>query len=146
MHYDIVNLKEMTIVGLSTITSNEDPEMSQKIAQIWSNFCYDGVYGTVNNKANAYTIGLYSDYMNESYTVTVGCEVTKVENPDLVVKSIPAGRYAKFSIRGNMQTAVGEAWEQIWKMDLDRSYTGDFEEYLSTNWDDADINIYIALK
>ena len=146
MHYDIVNLKEMTIVGLSTTTSNEEPEMSQKIGQIWSDFCYDGVCGTVNNKLNAYTIGLYSDYNKDGYTVTVGCEVIKVENPELMVKTIPAGRYAKFSIHGNMQIAVGEAWEQIWKMDLDRSYTGDFEEYLNTNWEDADINIYIALK
>lgn len=29
---------------------------------------------------------------------------------------------------------------------MDRSFTGDFEEYLNSDWKNADINIYIALK
>jgi len=35
---------------------------------------------------------------------------------------------------------------EIWKMDLKRSFTGDFEEYLNCDWENADIEIYIALK
>ncbi len=42
--------------------------------------------------------------------------------------------------------AVAEAWQTIWGMDLDRSFTGDFEEYLNSDWENADIDIYIALK
>jgi predicted transcriptional regulator YdeE len=45
-----------------------------------------------------------------------------------------------------MEKAVAEAWEEIWKMDLERSFTGDFEEYLNSDWENADIDIYIALK
>ncbi len=45
-----------------------------------------------------------------------------------------------------METAVAKAWDKIWKMDLDRSFTGDFEEYLNSDFENADIDIYIALK
>ena len=64
----------------------------------------------------------------------------------LDVKIIPAGKYAKFSICGNMVTAVAEAWQQIWDMDLDRSFTGDFEEYKNSEVENAEIDIYVALK
>ena len=45
-----------------------------------------------------------------------------------------------------MEKEVAEAWNEIWKMDLNRSFTGDFEEYLNNDFDNSDINIYIALK
>ncbi len=45
-----------------------------------------------------------------------------------------------------METAVAKAWDEIWKIDLDRSFTGDFEEYLNSDFENADIDIYIALK
>jgi len=72
--------------------------------------------------------------------------VSKTENDELSVKIIPTGKYAKFSVHGHMEKAVAKAWGEIWKMDLDRSFTGDFEEYLTSDWENADIDIYIALK
>ena len=45
-----------------------------------------------------------------------------------------------------MEKAVAKAWDQIWQMDLDRSYTGDYEEYLNSNFENCRIDIYIALK
>ena len=101
-------------------------------------------------KVNEFAIGLYSDYTEDKkgYCITVGNEVSNVDenNKDLDVKIIPAGKYAKFSICGNMVTAVAEAWQQIWDMDLDRSFTGDFEEYKNSEVENAEIDIYVALK
>lgn len=105
-----------------------------------------GVNASIKNKINEYAIGLYSDYSDDKYCVTVGNEVSKADNQELAVKIIPAGKYAKFSVHGDMQEAVAKAWGEIWKIDMDRSFTGDFEEYLNSDWDNADINIYIALK
>lgn len=65
---------------------------------------------------------------------------------DFGTKIIPAGKYAKFSVRGYMEKAVVEAWGEIWQMDLDRSFTGDFEEYRNDDIKDCDIDIYIAIK
>ena len=45
-----------------------------------------------------------------------------------------------------MVTAVLDAWQQICQMDLDRSFTGDFEEYKNADVENAEIDIYVALK
>lgn len=146
MNYQVVTLKEKIIVGLSAVTSNSDPKMTEIIGGLWEKLYYEGINESIKNKVNEYAIGLYSDYQGENYCVTAGNEVSKAENEGLAVKVIPAGKYAKFSVHGNMETAVAESWEEIWKMDLDRSFTGDFEEYLNSDPENADIDIYIALK
>ncbi|MGE4213826.1 MAG: GyrI-like domain-containing protein [Anaerotignaceae bacterium] len=146
MKYEIVNLEEKIVVGVSTITSNNSPDMGDVIAGLWEKLYQGGANSSIKNKVNEYAIGLYSDYSDDQYTVTAGNEVSVAENDELTVKTIPAGKYAKFSVHGNMVTAVAEAWLNIWKMDLDRTFTGDFEEYLNSDWENADIDIYIALK
>lgn len=146
MNYEIVDLEQKIVVGVSAVTSNMDPKMGEIIGGLWEKLYQGGVNEAIKNKVNEYAIGLYSDYFNDEYCVTAGNEVSKCENDELTVKVIPSGRYAKFSVHGHMEKAVSEAWNEIWKMDLDRSFTGDFEEYLNSSWDNADIDIYIALK
>lgn len=146
MKYEIVELKEKILVGISAQTSNSDPDMGAVIGGLWEKLYMQGTHQTIKNKASEFAIGLYSDYKDDKYSVTVGVEVSEADNSGLTVKVIPAGKYAKFSVHGDMQKAVAEAWEKIWSMDLDRSYTGDFEEYLNSDMENADINIYIALK
>ena len=146
MAYKIVTIEEKIIVGVSTTTSNEDPKMGEKIGKLWVDLYQGGINAKINNKVNEYAIGLYSDYTENGYTVTAGNEVAKSENDELTTKVIPGGRYAKFSVHGHMETAVTEAWGKIWRMDLDRSFTGDFEEYLNSDFENAHIDIYIALK
>ena len=146
MNYEIVNLEAKTMVGVSAVTGNDDPQMGKIIGGLWAKLYEDGIQATIKNKVNEYAIGLYSDYTKDSYCVTAGCEVSKPENAELTVKIIPAGKYAKFSIHGDMQKAAAEAWEKIWKMDLNRRFTGDFEEYLNNDWENADINLFIAIQ
>jgi predicted transcriptional regulator YdeE len=45
-----------------------------------------------------------------------------------------------------MEKAVSDSWGEIWQTDLDRSFTGDFEEYRNADPENCDIDIYIALK
>lgn len=146
MNYEIVNLDEKIIVGISAITSNSDPKMGKIIDELWQKLYQDGIYNAIKNKVNEHFIGLYSDYLDDKYCVTVGSEVSKLENNELTLKIIPAGKYAKFSVHGPLPQIVGEAWSEIWKMDLDRSYTGDFEEYLNGDAENAEVDIYIALR
>ena len=146
MNYEIVNLEEKIVVGVSAITSNDDPNMGKIIGGLWEKLYQGGVNETIKNKVNEYAIGLYSDYEDNKYLVTAGNEVRKVENEGLTIKKIPAGKYAKFSIEGHMEKAVAQAWNEIWKIDLDRSYKADFEEYLNSDFNNAKIDIYISLK
>ena len=146
MKYDILNLEETFVVVFSATSGNSDPKMSEIIGGLWEKLYQGGVHATIKNKVNEYAIGLYSDYTADQYCVTAGNEVSKAENPELAVKKIPAGKYAKFSVQGHMEKAVAEAWEEIWQMDLNRSFTGDFEEYLNSDFENCNIDIYIALK
>lgn len=143
MNYEIVELKEKTIVGFAARTSNEDPQMGAIIGDLWKQLYTPENTEKIQNRVNAYAIGLYSDYDKEGYQVTAGFEVSDAESGNgFAVKNIPAGRYAKFSVHGDMIEAVTNSWKEIWETPLDRTFTGDFEEYLSQK----DIDIYIAIK
>ena len=143
MKYEIVELKEKKIVGFAARTSNEDPQMGAVIGDLWKQLYTPENTEKIQNRVNAYAIGLYSDYDKEGYQVTVGFEVSDAESRNgFAIKTIPAGRYAKFSVHGDMIEAVANSWKEIWETPLDRTFTGDFEEYLSQE----DIDIYIAIK
>lgn len=145
MKYEIVELEPKTVVGISAVTANNDPEMQKKIGDLWTRLYPGGEIAKIKNRANSFAIGLYSDYEGDNYCVTAGCEVTAADNDDMIIKTIPGGKYAKFSICGHMVEAVAEAWEEIWKMNLERSYKADFEEYLNEDFENAEINLYISL-
>lgn len=143
MKYEIVELKEKTIVGYAARTGNEDPNMGSIIGDLWKQLYAPENMQKIVNRVNEYAIGLYSDYDNAGYQVTAGFEVSKADGTEgLSVKIIPAGKYAKFSVHGDQVEAVAKSWKEIWETPLDRTYTGDFEEYLSME----DIDIYIAIR
>lgn len=146
MNYEIVELKEKLVVGINAMTGNDEPDMGAIIGGLWNELYEGGANNNIKNKVNEYAIGLYSDYKDNKYEVTVGNEVSKVDNNEYVVKVIPAGKYAKFSITGHMQRAVAESWGEIWNMNLDRTYVADFEEYLNSDYENANIDIYISIK
>lgn len=151
MEYEVVELEEKLLAGLCRRTNNHAPDMQQVIGGLWKSFYGDGVYQAIQDKVNMKAVGLYSDYADGAdgdYDVTVGCEVASDgQLPEgCVLKRIPAGPYAKFIVRGDMHQAVGEFWEKLWSMDLDRSYGGDYEEYQNDSMDEAEIHMYIGLK
>lgn len=148
MNYEIVKLDEKIVVGVSARTGNTDPECQKIIGGLWNDFMAKGIWDSLENKANAYCIGLYSDYdfAAMKYDVTVGAEVLQNDNPSLSAKLIPAGKYAKFHIKGDVVNDVSKAWGEIWEMKLDRTFAADFEEYLSNDNGIAEIDIYIAVR
>ena len=148
MNYEIVSLEAKTIVGLTARTGNNDPDCQKIIGGLWQSFMEKGVSESLKNKTNAYCVGLYSDYdfSGMKYDVTVGAEVSENGNPELSAKAIPAGKYAKFHVQGDVVKDVSRAWEEIWSMPLERTFSADFEEYISNENGVAEIDIYIALK
>lgn len=144
MNYEIVEIKEKIVVGYTGRTSNTSANMQSIIGGLWQQLYVPECVANIQNRPNEYAIGLYSDYEGEEYDVTAGFEVSVMPDKDcgFSVKVIPAGKYAKFSIHGDMVEAVANAWGEIWQIPLDRTFTGDFEEYTSM----TDIDIYIAVK
>lgn len=100
MNYEIVNLEEKKIVGLTARTNNSAPDMGMVIGGLWNDLYQKGVYQNIKDKANKKAVGLYSDYESDmagDYDVTIGCEVNSTDNipESTAVKVIPSGKYAK---------------------------------------------------
>ena len=125
--------------------------MGKTIGGLWQKFYMEDGYPLIPNKADSKALGIYTDYAADEkgdYTVMVACEVTDIADISggFTVRKIPAGSYAKFIVKGNMVTAVAEFWQELWKMDLNRAFVCDFEEYQNGDCENAEIHLYIGLK
>ena len=150
MEYEIVTLKEKIAVGVSARTSNTSPDVGAVIGGLWERFFNGGIYASIPHKADQKALGIYKDYEGDEraeYTAMVACETTEEpQGGEYTVCRIPAGRYARFIIRGDMVQAVAAAWQEIWQMDLPRTFQCDFEEYQDDSMEDAEIHIYVGLE
>ena len=149
MKYEIVTLQEKIAVGVSARTNNLSPDAGAVIGGLWNQFFNQGVYASIPHKKNEKALGIYTNYAKDEqadYTAMAACETTEEpEEEPYAVCRIPAGRYAKFIVHGDMVQAVAEAWQEIWKMDLPRAFQCDFEEYQNDSMDHAEIHIYVGL-
>ena len=157
MKYEIVEIKEKTLVGFKTRVK-DDETMSEKISNLWKKLYSEKGAKNIENRINDNAIGVYYNYNNENgfeYDCLTGCEVkdTVEKIPEDMIKiQIPEGKYAKFIVIGNPEKAVGEFWykflEEFGKEQSDmRKYTYDFEEYIAGNdYENTEIHIYISIK
>lgn len=150
MKYEVVNLDQMVVVGTSIYTTNKNGKAMEDIGKLWEKFIVEGISEKIGNKKNQKCIGLYTEFEmeTESYKFLCGSEVAKAEENDLETTIIEAGKYAKFTIHGDVKQAVGEAWQKIWELNLDRKFSYDFEVYHNNSDDMTNqmIDIYIALN
>ena len=127
MKYKIVKLEEKVITGIRIKTTNQDGKAMQDIGITWQKLFADGIYEKVPNKVNGKTIGLYTEYEGDytkPYTFIAGAEVSREVKIGEEIESImiPKGKYAKFVITGDVQNSVGQAWKEIWSLNLKRNY------------------------
>lgn len=151
MNYEIVELQETEVIGISARTNNFAPDCGAVIGGLWERFYSEGIYDSIPEKADGKVLGIYSDYAADEkgdYDMTVACKVKSgCKVPEgMTVKYLPAGKYAKFIIRGHVQKAVMEFWQQLWTMNLERSFQADFEEYQDSDMENGEIHIYIGLR
>jgi predicted transcriptional regulator YdeE len=153
MKYEIVELQEKVVAGIEIKTTNQNGKSIKDIGMTWQKLFTEGSYETIPNKVNNKTIGLYTQYEGDytkPYIFLAGAEVSQSakNNQEIINKVIPKGKYAKFVIIGDVQNSVGQAWQEIWGMDLKRKYTCDFEEYQNNSEDmqNQEIHIYIAIE
>ncbi|RDB65988.1 GyrI-like domain-containing protein [Eggerthella sinensis] len=155
MHYDIVELPARTVVGPTIRLSNGSPDEGSAIGQLWQRFMEEGMNRAIPDVQVAPygCFGLYFDYdLNEmSYEMLIGCETDGAAPEGMRAQAIPAGRYAKFAIRGgDCVKSVQDVWEAVWadeELTAKRAFTGDFEAYLpGEDMSCADIDIFVALR
>ena len=147
MNYETVELGERRVAGFSARTNNSSPDMGAVIGGLWQRFFAEG-YNALD-KADGRTLGIYTDYENDEhgdYTFMTACEVKGDVPAGFEERVLPAGKYARFVIKGNMMTVVGEFWQALWQMKLDRTYMCDYEEYQNADPENCEIHIYIGIK
>lgn len=159
MDYTIVELPERTLIGPSITTGHNDPDCSKQIGELWQNLMVQGLISQIPQPILE-PYGCFGAYYNYNfddmtYATLAGCESSASKAPeDMELITIPAGKYAKFSIHGDVVKAVGAAWEKIWAMEdiaAMRANTVDFEAYYpvednQNTEQEADIDIFIALQ
>ena len=151
MKYEMVNLEEKMIVGLCKRTKNAAPDMAESVNKMWQRLYGEGILEGILHRVNSHTIALYDAYESDAnglYDVTIGAEIANIEgqSQELVVKKIPAGKYAKFEVEGPVNTAIYDFWNKLWKMPLKRNFKGDFEEYLFNDGVNCKATIYIGIN
>lgn len=151
MDYEMVHIAEKKVIGLLKKTTNQDMQAVTDISGLWQEFL-TGIYAGIKGKVNDKIIGLYTDYEGDHskpYNFLACCEVDRIDDvqPSLVIRKIPAGKYAKFTAQGQYQKVVVELWQTIWGSNLNRKYTYDFEVYHNDmqKMDSGQIDIYISL-
>lgn len=151
MEYELVELSEKKAAGLSARTNNFSPDMGSVIGGLWGRFYQEDIYGQIAGKVNDKRLGIYSGYDSDEkgdYDITAACEVDgSGELPKGVsYTTIPAGKYAKFIVRGSLHEAVAEFWQKLWGMELERTFVCDFEEYQNSDLEHAEIHMYIGVR
>ena len=152
MIYEIVEMPSKTMAGISVRTTNENMQAVNDIGKLWEEFWNKNIF-SLTEKKNKKIYGVYTDYegdFTKPYIFYACCEVESKENSnsEFSVISVPESKYAKFSIRGSYDESVEKLWSEIWKTELDRKYTYDFEVYHNDGNEPENqlLEIYIAVN
>lgn len=152
-NYTIEQKPSIMVVGIECRTSNAAEDASQDIPQLWGRFHSEDVINQIPNKASYEVIALYCDYegdYTQPYSLVIGSPVTSLDNiPEgMVSKTIPGGSYAVFNAVGEYPASLVETWGNIWKTDLKRTYTGDYELYGEkfTSGSPKEVEVLIAIE
>ena len=101
---------------------------------LWQRFEKEKITTQILNKLGEELFAVYHNYdgdYTQPYAYFIGCKVKKgtVVPEELDSLVIPKNRYQKIVAKGKMPDCVANAWIEIWKGDLPRAYTADFEVY-----------------
>lgn len=149
-----VTIEPFKVIGIAVRTTNENGQSAQDIGQLWGKFMSEGISGKIPNKIEETIFSIYTNYESDHtkpYDTILGCKVSSLANvPEgMVGQSIEGGTYGKFVSKGDLtKGVVFGTWTEIWKKDLDRVFTADFELYgeKAQNPKAAEVDVLVALN
>lgn len=149
-----VKIEPFKIIGISVRTTNENNQGAKDIGELWEKFISEGIAEKIPNKIENSVLSIYTNYegdYTQPYDTILGCKVSSLDNiPDgMVGQSFDGGSYLKSSAKGDLKDGIiATHWHKIWKMDLDRAYTADFEFFgeKAQNPSNAEVDFYIAVN
>jgi len=151
MNYNLENRNKKLFIGFELKTNNQ--ECSLAMPSHKDQFFSQNIPAKIPNKINGDILALYTDYegdYTQPYSWILGCEVSSLDQiPEgLVGKMIPESTYAVFTTLGRFPEGLIAAWEAVWRSNLSRAYTSDFEIYRA-DFDpekNPEVKVYIAMK
>ncbi len=155
LDYENVQVGDFYVVGISTVTTNQEGRSAKDIGELWGRFYDENVVQMIEERESDDIYSIYTDYESDfrgEYTCILGVRVNVIVSiPEgFVGRKIEGGNFVKVVARGLMPGAVFSAWTQIWKNDevLGRKYDNDFEVYgdKATYGDEAEVEIYLSVK
>jgi predicted transcriptional regulator YdeE len=151
MNYTVEKQKKKFFIGLELRTNNE--KCSSEMPAHKERFFKENIPDKIPNKINGNILALYTDYEGDytkPYSWLLGCEVSNLDEipAGLVGKVIPEFKYAVFTTQGEFPQGVIAVWQAVWKSNLPRSYTSDFEVYRSdfNPQKNPEVKVYIAVE
>lgn len=149
-----VKIEPFKVIGIAIRTTNEGEKAAQEIAALWQRFLSENLLEQIPNKVDTTIYSLYTEYEGDHtqpYTTVLGCKVDSLDHipSGMVGHAFEGGTYVKTTAKGDlMQGLIVNHWTTIWKMDLDRAYTVDFEAFgeKAQNPSDAEVDFFVAVK
>jgi predicted transcriptional regulator YdeE/GNAT superfamily N-acetyltransferase len=149
--YTVEKKSQKYFIGLELRTNNQ--ECSSAMPAHKEKFFRENISAKIPNKINGDILALYTDYEGDytkPYSWILGYEVSSLDDvpAGLVGKTIPQAQYAVFTTQGEFPQGLIAAWQAVWKSNLPRSYTSDFEMYRA-NFDpqkNPEVKVYISLN
>jgi predicted transcriptional regulator YdeE len=129
-----LELEDFEIVGIPVRTTNQNGQAEKDIRALWENFYKDESFAKIEGKISEDLYCVYTDYEKDhsgAYTAILGYLI----KPDIlppsgcVRKIILRSRYEVFISQGPLPESVQQTWMNIWKSNLKRRYTADFDVY-----------------
>lgn len=148
-----LKLEEFEIVGIAVRTTSQNGQAENDIRTLWERFYSDDSIGKINGKISDDLYCVYTDYEGDhsgAYTIILGYQI----RPDIlppsgcVRKIILRSRYEVFISQGPLPSCVQQTWMNIWKSDLKRTYTADFDVYgpHSKNPEYAVVRTFVSIQ
>lgn len=149
-----VKIAPFMVIGISVRTTNENGQAAHEIADLWGRFMSEKVMDVIPDKIDSTVYSIYTDYESDHtkpYTAILGCKVDNLNYiPDgMIGKSLDGGNYVQLTAKGDLTKGlIVNEWSKIWKMDLKRLFTADFEVFgrKAQNPLDAEIDFLIAVQ
>lgn len=146
-----IAMDEFYIAGIFVRTINNGQSREDMMA-LWDKFQNEHVYWQLENKISDDIYCVYTDYESDYtgyYTAILGCKIKLPESlPDgFRTVLIPSGEYCVYHLAGKCPANVLNAWDQIWKSDIKRKYTADYDRYTpdTKNFEDSNVKIYLSV-
>lgn len=148
-----LELENFEMVGISVRTTNQNRQSEKDIETLWESFYANDLKNQIEDKISEDLYCVYTDYESDYsgfYTTILGYQVKPGTIPPsgLVRKVILRSSYQVFISEGSLPLALQETWLNIWKSDLKRRYTADFDVYgpHSKNPDKAIVRTFVSIE